>query len=124
MKVTFESDRAHSEIFEDDDFQFVVEQAGHSKEMHYFVAASIRRYENREQVLHGKQGGQRNMESAANRFLKGRRSRSNGVAVTRKLAAVYGRFDAGNVRGCLIEALVHEGCASATRTPSSPTTSS
>jgi hypothetical protein len=106
MNVTFEADRAHQEVFDDEEFQFVIEHASRTKPMLLFVAASIRRFESLEEVLRGKPGSKQNMESYANSFLKDKRSRSNGVAVAQRLARLYGRFDAGNVRGCLIESMI------------------
>lgn len=106
MKVTFDPDRCHQAVFDDDDFQFVIEQAAKSRQMLMFVASAIRDFENHKQLVHGKPGSGRNMESVANSFLKGKRARESGVALSRKLAILYERFDPGIVRGCLIESMV------------------
>lgn len=106
MNVRFDPDRCHQAVFDDDDFQYVIEQAAKNKDMLMFVAAAIRQFESHEEVVHGKLGSKRNMESRANEYFKDKRSRENGVAMARRFAALYGRFDPGTVRGCLIESMV------------------
>ncbi|HEY1834450.1 MAG TPA: hypothetical protein VGG08_08445 [Solirubrobacteraceae bacterium] len=106
MRVTFEQDRDHQRIFDDEDFVFVLEQAERSKLMQQFIAAAIRRYQTRDEVRRGKRGGDRNMEGEANSYFKDKRSRQNGVAVAHRFARLFDVHDAGNVRGALIEAMV------------------
>jgi hypothetical protein len=106
MRVVLDAERAHQAIFEDEDFQFVVERASQGKAMLQFVGAAIRRYDGLQDVVHGKAGGDQNMEAYANSYLRDGRSRSTGVDLARRFARLYERFDAGNVRGCLIEAMV------------------
>ena len=106
MKVSLDADRAHQEIFDDEDFQYVVERASQSKAMLQFVGAAIRRYDGLKDVVHGKAGGDQNMEAYANSYHRDGRTRSTGVDIARRFARLYKRFDAGNVRGCLIEAMV------------------
>jgi hypothetical protein len=106
MRVTLTADRDHQAIFDDEDFQRVVEEAGRSKAMLQFVGAAIRRYEDREQVLRGRAGGDQNMEAFAATFHRDSRARATAVSLARSFAQLYERFDPGNARGCLIEAMV------------------
>jgi len=106
MKAVLHADRAHQVIFDDEDFQFVVEKANRSKAMLQFVAAAIRRYDGLEDVVRGKAGGGQNMEAYANSYHRDAGSQKAAVVIARRFAALYGRFEAGNVRGCLIEAMV------------------
>ncbi|HEY7933601.1 MAG TPA: hypothetical protein VID48_07230 [Solirubrobacteraceae bacterium] len=46
------------------------------------------------------------MEALANSFHRDQRSRATAVTLARLFERLYKRFDAGNVRGCLIEAMV------------------
>jgi hypothetical protein len=106
MRVTLRVERDHQGVFDDEDFQFVVEQATSNKDLLHFLGSVISRYESREEILHGKPGEGQNMAAYANSFLRDRRARAAGVKLSHCLEALYGRFDARHVRGCLIEAMV------------------
>src|ERR1022692_83976 len=106
MSVILHVERDHQAVFDDEDFQFVVEQAAASKDLLHFLGTVINRYDSREEILHGKPGEGRNMAAWANSFLRDRRARAAGVKLSHRLEGLYDRFDPAHVRGCLIEAMV------------------
>lgn len=106
MRVILHVERDHQAVFDDEDFQFVVEQAAARKDLLHFLGTVIGRYESREEILRGKPGEGKNMAAYANSFLRDGRARAAGVRLSHRLEGLYGRFGPRLVRGCLIEAMV------------------
>lgn len=98
MQVTVRRDASHEAIFRDERFEDLVEATGEHEELMQFVGAVVRRCTDRRVLA-------KSAMSLDGRIVQPRR-RARAQQIVNGLDALYAMFDPGNVRGCVIEAMV------------------
>ncbi|MCW3000648.1 MAG: hypothetical protein JWN65_4197 [Solirubrobacterales bacterium] len=100
MEVSLTREASHNAIFADSNFTDVIEAAAEHRELMHFIGVVVRRCKRREDLSGTLMGTLIKMVEVR------RRPRAQGLV--NRLERLYETYNPGNLRGCIIEAMVME----------------